>query len=118
MSFVVSTTSPRLKRAFVDDSSMLTSASASSISRWISATALHGKIGKVACGERLQIEAGAAGTQDQLAGLAARLQRDLCTVGELAHDVVERMRWQGRAATLADVGGNALGHFEVEIGRL
>ena len=76
------------------------------------------EIGKIAVRQRLQIEARAARAQLQLAAFAGRLQRDLRAIGELAHDVIERMGGQRRAAGCADIGGHRFGHFEIEIGRL
>ena len=76
------------------------------------------EIGEIAVRQGLQIEPRAARAQLQLARFAGRLQRDLRAVGELAHDVIERMGGQRRAAGGADVGREPFGHFEIEIGRL
>jgi hypothetical protein len=66
------------------------------------------------CCER---EARASRAQGDLALVARGLEADLAAVGQLAHDVVERMRRHRRGARLADLARNGLDDREVHVGR-
>ena len=76
----------------------------------------RGEIGKVGRRQGLQGEARAPRAQHELASVARRLEARLGALRELAHDVVDHMRRNGRRAVLGDIGWNLLGGLEVEIG--
>jgi hypothetical protein len=78
----------------------------------------RGEVGEIALGQRLQHEAGAAGTDLHLAGIAGGLERDLRAFGELTDDVVDDVRRYGRGAALGGVGIDRLRNLDVEVGRL
>ena len=73
--------------------------------------------GEVGGRQARQIEGAAAGAQRHLGAARGALERDAAAVGQLAHDVVERMGGRGRGAGLADLGRGALDHREVHVGR-
>ena len=78
----------------------------------------RGEIGEVGRRQSLKGEARAAGAQDQLPRVAGGLEARLRALRQLAHDVVDHMRRNGRRAVLGDVGWNRLGSLEVEVGAL
>jgi hypothetical protein len=77
-----------------------------------------GEIGEVALRQRLQREARAAGADRQHGAVAGGLQHDLRAFGQLAHDLVEHVRRHGGGPARRHLGGDGLGHFEIEIGGL
>ena len=77
-----------------------------------------GEIGKVGGGQGLEGEARAAGAQDELAGVAGRLEAYLRAFREFAHDVVDHVGGNCGRAILGDVGCNQFGRLKVEIGAL
>jgi hypothetical protein len=59
-----------------------------------------------------------AGADRQHGALAGTLDDDLRALGQLAHDLVEHVRRYRRGAAGRCLGGDAVGHFQVEVGRL
>ena len=55
----------------------------------------RGEIGKIALGQRLQRETGAAGADRQCGAIAGRFQNDLRAFRQLPHDVKEHVRRHG-----------------------
>ena len=77
-----------------------------------------GEIGKIALRQRLQREARAPGADRQHRAVAGALDHDLRAFGQLAHDLVEHVRRHRGGAAGRDLGGDRIGDFEIEIGRL
>ena len=77
-----------------------------------------GEIGEVAFRQGLQGEARATGAQRQHGAVAGALDDDLRALGQLAHDLVEHVRRHGGGAARRDLGGDAVGDFEIEVGGL
>ena len=78
----------------------------------------RGQIGKIALWQRLQGEPGTAGANRQHRAVAGRFEDDLRAFRKLAHDLVEHVRRDRSRAPRAHLGGDRLGHLDVEVGRL
>ena len=76
------------------------------------------EIGKIAFRQRLEMEARAARTQKQLRRLACHIERNLGSVRQFAHNLVEDMRRQRRPTRLSHIRRQPVGDFKIEIGRL
>ena len=76
------------------------------------------KIGKVALRQSLQCEPRTAGADRQRGAVAGGFQHDLRALGQLAHDVVEHVRGHRGRSAGRGFGGDGVGHFEIEVGRL
>jgi hypothetical protein len=64
-----------------------------------------------------QIERGAPAAQGDLAAARAALDAHARALGQLAHDIVQRVRRRSGRARLRDLGLGRLDHREIEIGR-
>jgi hypothetical protein len=78
----------------------------------------RGKVREIALRQGLQRKARAAGADGQHGAVAGRLEHDLRSFRQLAHDVVEHVRRHGGRAAVADFGGERFDDFEIEVGRL
>jgi hypothetical protein len=76
------------------------------------------EIRKVALRQSLQRKARPAGADGQRGAVARRFQHDLCALRQFAYDVIEHVRGHGRRPGGAGFGGDRVGHFEIEVGRL
>jgi hypothetical protein len=75
----------------------------------------RGEVREVAFGQGLQHEARAAGADLHLARIARHLERDLGTLGQFPHDVVDDVRRHGGRARGRGLRRDGLRHLDVEI---
>ena len=76
-----------------------------------------GQVREIALRQGLQREARAAGADGEHGAVAGRLQHDLRSFRQLAHDVVQHVRRHRGRATVSDFRSQRLGDFEIEVGR-